>query len=835
MVILFDQRCRIIRPTRADMNPQAPFLAAFVCLVSLPISSGAEDEAGIAFFESKIRPVLVSHCYECHSVESGKARGGLKVDSRDALLKGGNSGPAVAPGKPDESLLMVALHFDDPDFEMPPDGKLPESIISDFARWIAMGAPDPRRGAAPVTVTTQIDVEAGRKFWSYQPVERPELPVVKNGAWPRTEIDRFVLAAMEDHGLAPSEDAEPSTLVRRLFFVLTGLPPSAEETVTWTRAIGRGLDQAALALLVDRLLASPHFGERWGRHWLDVARFAESTGGDSNNVFPHAWRYRDYVIGAFNEDKPFDRFIREQIAGDLLPTSSDLEWAENLVATGFLALGQKLVGEEDAETFFAELVDEQIDATTRAFLATTVACARCHDHKSDPIPQADYYALAAIFRNTTTHFGLFDEQARQHSALIDATPLGLPPGRPPLSMAELEGLVAERDAAVNQMEEIVKSIRSGNEKITRANLRRSRTQRGRAESALASYDDQGNPLALVMGAQDRAAPIETRLLVRGELDKPGQVVAPGLPQVLCAPGNPLLPPDLVGSGRRQLADWIASPDNPLTARVVANRLWHWTFGRGLVSSPDDFGSTGEGPSHPELLDFMARRVVENGWSVKRTIREMVLSRAWQQSSAFHPSHFEIDPDNRHLWRAHPRRLEAEAVRDAMLAVSGGLQLGRPPLPLLDPVGEGTVGQSVFEPEIRKIEGPWRSVYLPRVRAVLPESLELFDAPDASTVTGAREVTTVPLQALFILNSPFSLAQAKAFAARVAARPVDQQIDFAYLTAYARFPTSRERELASVAVRRIRMDDDASGPEAQQRAMAAWAQALMATAEFSLIE
>ncbi len=791
----------------------------------------AQDREGIAFFEARIRPALAKYCYECHSEESGKAKGGLRVDSQHALLQGGDTGPAIVPGDLEKSLFVTAIRYEDEDFEMPPKGKLPADVIADFEKWIAMGAPDPRTDAAPVTVRTEIDIEAGRQFWAFQPPNKPTTPTVINTNWPRNDIDRFVLAKMDENKLAPSPDANPRTLVRRLYFVLAGLPPSAEDVEKWTRAIGPNLDQAAVAQFVDHLLASPRFGERWGQHWLDVARYAESTGGDSNNIFPHAWRYRDYVIDSFNDDKPFDQFIREQLAGDLLPIANDREWADNLVATGFLALGQKLVGEVEDRKFFADLVDEQIDATTRAFLGLTVSCARCHDHKTDPIPQTDYYALATIFRNTTTHYGLLRAQARQFSTLIDATGLGLPSGRDTLTPTEFTQLRTERDAAAQKMEDLMRDIRNG-EKVTRATLRRSRTKRDETEHALQSYDESGNPFTFVMSTQDREAKLDTRVFVRGELDKPGQLVEPGFVQV--AYRGEL--PNFEGSGRLQLADWIADAENPLTARVMANRVWHWLFGQGLVRSLDDFGATGEKPSHPELLDHLAIRLVEHDWSLKELIREIVLSRTWQQSSRFQSSHFVIDPENRFLWRASQRRLEAEAIRDAMLVVSGNLDPNRPPKPLLNAVGEGTVGQSVFEPEIRKIDVNHRSVYLPRVRNVLPNSLELFDAPDASNVTGARETTTVPLQALYAMNHDFVRRQAEAFAARLEREPTKTRIEFAHLTAFGRPPTDRERRMGALFAQKYRADERGiDNTELQRKTLAAYCQALMCAAEFGVID
>lgn len=681
-----------------------------------------------------------------------------------------------------------------------------------------------------VTTCAAQPATAPQRFWSFQAPRKMAPPPTKDAAWPLHEVDRFILAELEKNDLKPARPADARTLVRRLFFTLCGLPPSSDIVEHWNREIGSELNQTAIASLVDALLKSPRFGEHWGQHWLDVVRFAESTGGDANGIHPHAWRYRDHVIDSMNADWPFDQFIREQIAGDLLPIASDREWAHNLVATGFLAVGQKLVGEVEDRKFFADLVDEQIDATTRAFLGLTVSCARCHDHKTDPIPQADYYALAAIFRNTETHYGLIKAQSRQYSTLLDATGLGLPAGRDVLPPAELSKLRAERDAADQKMADVMKEIRGG-DGVTRAMLRRSRTQRDETEAALQSYDAKGNPLTFVMGVQDRAAPIETRILERGELDKPGALVTAGFLRAL--PSPPLRLRE--GSGRLQLADWIASPQNPLTARVIANRVWHWLFGQGIVRTVDDFGATGEAPTHPELLDHLALRMIAHQWSLKAMIRELVLTRTWQQSAAFDAANHERDPDNRLLWRISPRRLEAESVRDAMLTVSGTLKLARPDKPLIAAVGEGTVGQAVFEPEIRQIEADVRSIYLPRVRSVLPEMLELFNAPDASNVMGARETTTVPLQALHNLNAALVHRQAEGFATRIAQQPVPQQLDFAWLTAFARPPTAKERELAGTFLFNTESSLQLDAAASQRQALILLAHSLLCAAEFTVLD
>jgi cytochrome c553 len=805
----------------------------FVCIIFVAFAqrSFAQNPSDVQakFFESKIRPVLITHCYECHSSESGKARGGLKVDTKDALLRGGDSGPAVVAKSLEESELYQALLYHDDGWQMPPKGKLPQSTIDDFGRWILMGAPDPRVAAINPDVASVIDIEASRQFWAYQPLLKTPPTAAATANWSKTSIDRLVEEKLREQGLKPVGDATPEVLVRRLYFVLTGLPPSPEDLLrwaSWLRLESDATRQSIVAKLVDELLASDRYGERWGRHWLDVARFAESTGGDHNNIYQHAWRYRDYVIDAFNDDKPFDQFIREQLAGDLLPIASDKEWGTNVIATGFLAIGVKSVGEEDQQQFFADLVDEQIDTTTRAFLATTVACARCHDHKFDPIPQADYYALAGIFRSTETHYGLLKAQARQATTLIDLTDMGPPAGTPDLDKEEYAALVKQRDDAAKAIDDAMKKIRSG-ENVFRGLLRKYRSDRDETEAALQAYSNRGAPRVFAMGTQDRDATLPTRLLVRGELDKPAQFVERGVLQVLSPPKKQTLNtltkdasfrrhrtpglPSLTHhsqSGRLELAEWIASPENPLTARVIANRVWHWMYGQGLVRTVDDFGHAGETPSHPGLLDYLASRLIEENWSIKALIREIALSRTWQLASTYDAKNYSIDPDNRFYWRANQRRLEAEAVRDAMLAVSGQLDLKRPLGTYLREAGEGGVGQNVFEPVVRAIDANTRSVYLPRVRGVLPEMLETFDAPDASLVTGSRDTTLSPLQSLFLLNNRFVQDQALTLADRLKDLPQKQQIDKVNEAALGRTPTQHEHQLASEFLARLAVNQTA---------------------------
>ncbi len=591
-------------------------LAAVSLLNVIPTAAGADrsptaDE--IAFFEKKIRPVLATRCYSCHSAKSKKPKGGLLLDTKEALRAGGESGRAIVPGQPKKSLLIQALYHAEKGLRMPPSEKLPDPVIADFEQWVRMGAPDPRTGGVPL-VRTEIDIEKGRQFWSFQPPRRHAPPQVRNASWPRSDSDRFLLAGMEARGVRPVADADHYALLRRVYFDLIGLPPSPEEV----EAFAGNPSPREFEAVVDRLLASPHFGERWGRHWLDVARYGETSGRQNNFNYPHAWRYRDYVIAAFNNDKPFDRFVREQVAGDLLPPHPPLspdggaegrvrggprQQADQQIATGFLALGPKPHGERNAQQFQMDVVDEQIDALSQAFLGLSAACARCHDHKFDPIPQRDYYALAGILRSSETCYGTIRViQCLYPSPLLEFTrESGLPAGLPPLTAEERKDL--ERQVA---------EIRERRERQTKAGLSITGQEFNRlaiSEGRLANYNADGTPKLLAMGVRERTTPVDSPLYNRGEIDKPGETVPRGLLQVLTR--QPVAIPT-GHSGRLELAEWLASPHNPLTARVFVNRVWLHLFGRGLVSTPDNFGATGLRPSNQELLDDLAVSFMEDG-------------------------------------------------------------------------------------------------------------------------------------------------------------------------------------------------------------------------------
>ena len=763
----------------------------------------------IAFFEQRIRPVLVKHCYQCHSSKAKEVEGELYLDTRQGLLEGGQSGPAIVPGKPDESLLLEALRYES--LEMPPEGKLPEAVIRDFERWIRMGAPDPRTGKL---VRKKMDVSKGRDFWAFQPPRKHPLPPVRNTAWPADPVDYFILARLEAAGLEPVEDADAVTLIRRVSFDLTGLPPRPEDV----EAFAADPTPEALARYVDHLLSQPEFAQRWAQHWLDVVRYGESTGKDINMTYPFAWRYRDYVVESLEQDKPFDRFILEQLAGDLLPAKDEKERERLIVATGFLALGPKTaVGNEEQRQM--DIVDDQIEATFTVFMATTVHCARCHDHKFDPIPTQDYYAIAGIFRSTEVLDGVGRVRRNQ------------PTGR----FAYISPGAEDRIKAYQQYRQKRQKLNQEIIKVTRQRLAARRANPKRVQALekrlrelnrqLRQLENNPPPLPLMaMGVRDRDNPRDIHVLLRGEVRQRGELVPRGFLSVLGASQADI---PRGQSGRLQLAQWIASPDNPLTARVIVNRVWAKLFGRGLVPTVDNFGVMGRKPSHPELLDTLAVEFVQQGWSLKRLIRRLVLSRTYRLSSRFDPRAYEVDGDNVLRWRMQPRRLDAEAIRDAMLETAGLLQ-HQPPADGSPVMRLGVVRVRGNAPnELKGIGTNVRSLYLPRVRGQLPEVLKVFDAADPSYIVGQRDVTTVPIQALYLMNSPEVRRMAEAFAKRLEEElPGNQpqaRIRRAYRLALAREPDAEELQRALQFV-------TTPGTEAA-KVWTDFCQALFASAEF----
>ena len=820
-------------------------VAAAVCLGAAAVltgRAGAQDTAGVAFFEKNIRPVLVKECYNCHSANSKEVKGGLLLDTREGIRRGGESGKAVVPGSIEDSVLLEAIRYEG--LEMPPGKQLSAATIAMFEQWIQMGASDPRDGkSAPIRRT--IDFEKAREFWAFKPVARPVAPQDSSG-WARSPIDRFITARLAEQGIRPVADARPEVLVRRLYFDLIGLPPTPAQISEFTNAAADDRE-TAVADLADRLLSSSHFGERWGRHWLDVVRYGESTGMERNATYPFAWRYRDYVISAFNQDKPFDEFIREQIAGDLLQADSPEQKLERLIATGMLAMGPKSLNDTNKEKFAMDVVDEQIDVSTRAFLGLTASCARCHDHKFDPIPQQEYYGLAGIFRSTETLFGTGGTGNRNQARLVA------------WSDGRISTVAPKGNRKQQTKNQVQKRLKAAEAKLSRyeAQIRKNprlaerlKKQLDTTRKQIAGFKRQirnlaqpagdGRQAELVMAVLNAADVADTALRVRGEPNERGDVVPRGFLTVGSTGHVPAIEKD--GSGRLALAEWMTQPDNPLVTRVAVNRVWQHLFGRGIVRTVDNFGANGDRPSHPELLDWLASDFAGNGWSIKQTIRKIVTTRVYSLGGQDSANALRTDPDNRLLWRANHRRLEVEAIRDAVLLVSGQLDLEPQKASIVQSIGDGIIGRNL-QPDRFVSTNRKRSVYLPIVRGHLPEMLKLFDFPEPSIISGSRDVTTVATQALFMLNSDFMMSQADALAGRVLAETDmhdDARVELAYRLTLGRLPSAEETQTALAFVEETQVSLDAGRSEkdnddAESRAWSGLAQALLGSAEFRYIE
>jgi cytochrome c553 len=764
----------------------------------------------LRFFETKIRPLLADRCYSCHGPRKQKSN--LRLDSPEALRRGGDSGERiVAPGQPDVSLLIKAVRHQDQTLRMPPKEKLSETQIADLTHWVKIGAPYP----SPAIVTNPGN-EPGRGFRPFQPPLDPPVPSVKDGKWARSPLDHFILAQLEARDLRPAPPADKRTLLRRVTFDLIGLPPTPEEM----DAFLRDESPQAFARVVDRLLASPRYGERWGRHWLDVARYADSNGLDENVAYGNAWRYRDYVIAAFNSDKPYDQFVLEQLAGDLLPAPPDRRTRnEHLIATGFLSLGAKVLAEVDETKMEMDIVDEQIDTVGRTFLGLTLGCARCHDHKFDPISTEDYYALAGIFRSTRTmeHFkkiarwnenSLAAEQDVQARAAHD--------GQTALLAESVKQLTRKADAQIKTAAKPGETLPNNLEplypEVFKAELKRLREKQ-------ADLAKNAPNLPSGMGVSEGAV-ADTAVHRRGSHLTLGKVVPRGIPRVLAASNPPVF--DGKQSGRLQMAQWLVRRDHPLTSRVMVNRLWRWHFGQGLVRSTDNFGKLGEEPVNPALLDWLAQRFMEEKWSIKAMHRLILLSGAYQMGSVHDPRAAERDPDNRLHWRASVRRLEAEEIRDALLQVSGQLDLNMGGS-LLHVANREFLFDHTSR-DMTRYDSKRRSVYLPVIRNHLYDLFQLFDCPDATVPNGDRATTTVAPQALFMMNSELVVNASEALASRLLQdKETDDvsRIQLLYARAYGRIATAREVSRAREILQEAEAIQGAKEPDAARRRLQAW--------------
>jgi hypothetical protein len=773
-----------------------------------------EDAARVKFFEEKVRPILQANCVKCHGGEKTKA--GLRLTSRAAVLAGGDTGPAVVAERAGESLLMQAVGYANDKLQMPPSGKLPQADIDVLGTWVEMGLPwtPGHEEAVPAPAADahgppKVDDKA-RAFWSFKPVVRPAVPEVARREWVRNPVDAFVLAKLEAKGFAPAEPADKVALIRRATYDLTGLPPTPAEV----EAFVADARPDAYEQLVERLLASPHYGEKWGRHWLDLVRFAETNSYERDGRKANAWRYRDYVIRSFNDDKPYDRFLTEQLAGDEMP-GADLN-PDAIVATGFYRLGIWDDEPVDREQARYDGLDDIVATVGQTMLGLTVDCARCHDHKIDPVPQRDYYKLLAFFQNI--HDFQNGGPADQIPIFTAAT------GRDAYAaqFKEYEQRVRAARAAVEEMQrdynQLVQGERAANEAGAAAEATPPKpieADGGRVlgPERFARYKQLQKELDRVVREAPTAEkalavsefgpqPRETFVLLRGNAHSPGPKVEPGFLEVV-SPTEPTIPPPPPGarsSGRRTvLAQWVTSRDNPLTARVMANRIWQYHFGRGIVRSSSNFGYAGDAPTHPELLDWLAAEFVDKGWGMKHMHRLVMTSSAYRMSSAPNPAALAADPRNDLMWRFDMRRLTAEEIRDSILAANGTLNPKMfgpgvfPAIPREVMLGQSRPGEGWEQspPE----EAARRSVYVHAKRSLRVPIIEGFDGAETDKACPVRFVTVQPTQALGMLNGEFLNAEAAKLAERVrkeAGSDVGTQVKLAL-----RLVTSREPSIDEV--------------------------------------
>ncbi len=793
----------------------------------------AQEDPRAAFFEKKIRPLLLERCYECHSQESDDLGGGLRLDHRQGWEVGGDLGPAIVPGKPDESLFIKAVRRGDDTLQMPPDDQLTRQQIADLETWVAQGAYDPRSGALDARTSSKIDIEEGRLFWAFVPSrltllgEPPMQNAALEGFVPEGPIDSMMVRQWSEQGLSPVSQADRRTLLRRLTFDLTGLPPSLEEMETFLG--DRSPD--ALDRVIDRLLASPAYGERWGRHWLGVARYADSNGMDENIAHGNAWRYRDWVVRSFNEDLPYGDFVTAQLAGDLLPASdSQPLMADRKIATGFLSLGPKVLAEVDETKMEMDIIDEQVETVGRAFMGLTMGCARCHDHKFDPIRTDDYYAMAGIFKSTKTmeHFTKIakwnevdistPEQRQQHA---DAT-------------AKVAAKQTEIDALIQAANEDLKSRLAEDKKLPdhpeSEYPDEQKSQLATLRSELATLQAAVPEVPTAMSVVDEVTPVDLPVHLRGSHLTLGAKVPRGVPEVLVSTSNRV---EIGGgaSGRLELAQWLVAEEHPLTWRVMTNRIWNWHFGQGLVGSTDNFGKLGESPVNLPLLDWLAQNFASRGGSIKGLHREILTSATYRLGSHSSEANLQRDPENRHLWRAQLRRLDAESIRDSLLLVSGGLDR-RMGGSLLH-VGNREFLFDHTSKDETNYSSNRRALYLPVIRNHLYDQFALFDYSNASVVQSQRAETTVPSQALFMLNSDLVMEVSRSVVERLEHQTVDfeERGRLLHLWVLGREPTAQEQRLMISLIDPSTQDGSTEDAGAQRRAWQLYAQALLSSNEF----
>ena len=814
-------------------------MARLSCAVLVfSVSAQAADPAlspreQVDFFTRMVKPLLVKNCFKCHA--GSKVKGGLHLDNRAGLMKGGDSGRAVNLKRPDKSLLLEAINYELEGYEMPPSGKLPAEQIAILKRWINMGLPISPDFAGKIgkseSSSPQVNAET-KAFWSFQKVIRPQPPKVGDTQWVRNPIDRFVLARLEKNKLAPSGPAEKTALLRRATYDLTGLPPTPAEIDEFLADDSPG----AFATVVDRLLKSPHYGEKWARHWLDLVRYAESNSYERDGTKPHVWRYRDYVIRSFNTDKPFDQFATEQLAGDELEQVT----TDSKIATGYYRLGIWQDEPVDPEQSRFEDLDDILRTTTEVFLGLTVGCARCHDHKIDPIPQTDYYRMLAFFRNIRRYGVRGGRSVEEASITSVATAAELERNKKAVDRhkAELDGVQKELRA----LNVVYKRLLEGGEvddfkrdqnrvpilrkkvpgKLAKAKFEAYRKLTDR-RNQLRKFRPPGFSKALVVKELGPNPP-QTFVQIRGNAHARGEKVEPGFPLVL-SPPNPKIKPPVQGrrtaNRRRALAAWITDRGNPLTARVMANRLWQYHFGRGIVASSSNFGFAGRKPTHPQLLDWLAAELVDGGWTLKRMHRQIMLSSTYRMSSRGNAKGLAADPTNRLFWRYNMRRLSAEEIRDSVLAVNGALNLKKMFGPSVFTIIPREILQGQSQPGANwgnssPTDRNRRSIYVHVKRSLVVPMFESFDAPDLDNSCPVRFTTTQPTQSLALLNSLFSQREAAVFAEylkKEAGEDTSSRVALALKRSLQRPPTKAEVQRGVSLIAALQSQDKASADSA----------------------
>jgi hypothetical protein len=965
---------RIAKPAapHAARRLAVPTATLIVLCITAPAAL-AFDPGSTEFFEQKIRPVLIQHCYKCHSQDADEISGSLWLDSAGAMREGGDSGPAIVPGDAEASLLVSAIRYESS--EMPPDQRLPDHVVDDFVKWIDAGAVDPRTDTPAGRPTAdRIDLQNGRQFWSFQPITdvRSQWSESRRAAAEERLIDELIDQRLADQGVSANPIASPDTRLRRLAFDLTGLPPEESLRRRWNA----DPSEENWRRIVDELLDSRGFAQHWARHWMDIARYADSNGSDFNATYHDAWRYRDYLIDSFHRDRPLDEMIRQQIAGDLLPADSDPQRHDNLVATTFLMLGTKMLSERDKEKLILDVVDEQIDTIGRAFLGMTLGCARCHDHKFDPIPTEDYYALAGIFKSTQTLNGesqkyvstfnrtelpiaeshrkaledyetklgeledklkaakqahqqakldqpkgvvVDDSQATKTGRWVDSTyskgfigsgyvhddnankgdcriefrtrlpqsgrytvrfafaPGGARAAKVPVEIATADGseslavnqrkppstppwtelgtfeFAADQDAVVtvgnegtdgHVIADAIQFIAVDQSAVDPSEAERQKRIAEQIAAAAAKVkaveaelkslkENAPPPIPVAMSPRDLPGDqiADSPVHIRGEVRNTGPVVPRGFLQV-CGSGDAAIESPQ-GSGRLELAQWLTDPDNPLVARVLVNRIWMHLIGEGIVRTVDNFGTRGERPSHPRLLDALALDLMRSGWRLKPMIRQIVLSDAYNRSSEFHQAAASADPENRLLWRAHRKRLPAESIRDAMLVASGKLTDQEPTAPVADKGVLVTKNTASTNKVTNGIDAPVRSIYLPVIRGYIAPLLEALDAANPDLLVGKRPTTNVPGQALVLINSEHVNAWAEQTAQRIIEEHPNRnkQIDAAYRICLSRPPTANDRALVEHYLTGFA---DATDEDAKQR-LTDLVASLFACTEFRMLD